>query len=597
MKNKTYVFFWITAVIVMLFDAFLHFQMPGIIDMHFQSGNYAWLNHFANVTSNQSLDYYQGRIVDQLTGPLMNILYHLIFVIFCLLQKESFFNRRNFFFCIFLFLIISKFEILFYPPYGDAIGGPFAEAMWLANNHFNYPELMNSLSYDQGGPRVYMFSLYPSYLAVLMTFIRSVKAFLIINHLLTFCMASAVIVWSKEILKSLMNERLAVLGSLIILALPIFQSQTEAINMEMPSLFISMLAIYYLNQKKIKYAALWSICAAFVKGHAVMICGAVFLISLMIFIFDDNRKGKYAVLVWGGIALLGAVLKVSTKFLLHDQHASAGMMSFLAGLPSLRIMYLPVIYLFSLVLFIVFILIQNKGISKIISFTYKNHYTQLVILTAALMWFVLFLNFYAVSPRYKLELAPFLVMCLLASVLNFNILRRISIPLLICGVLLTSLGSYGFYHHPLGANYHVLSERSLEYRNNVKLDQHLASYIEEHYSQMKIGAPHIMAQMLYFPQLGYVSKSLNVFAYGMPVKYGGMNNFNGLNKSDITKTIWVGVAAQVEKNSRFPYPVHPQDKMVKTFEWGANRTFLFMGGFAVEQRRQILDYMKKRQGL
>ena len=57
----------------------------------------------------------------------------------------------------FAYLLLAKFEVLVFPPYGDAIGGCFAEGIWLAKNSFNYLGLLKEDSYSLGGRRCICF--------------------------------------------------------------------------------------------------------------------------------------------------------------------------------------------------------------------------------------------------------------------------------------------------------------------------------------------------------------------------------------------------------------------------------------------------------
>jgi len=100
--------------------------------------------------------------------------------------------------------------------------------------------------------------------------------------------------------------------------------------------------------------------------------------------------------------------------------------------------------------------------------------------------------------------------------------------------------------------------------------------------------------MFAIPQFGYVQNPLKVTVYGMPIRYGNIKNFEGLKKEDILKTLWVGVAAQFEKRENFQYPVHEQDQIIKQLSVGENRVTLFMGGFAIEQKRNLIYEFQKR---
>ena len=147
---------------------------------------------------------------------------------------------------------------------------------------------------------------------------------------------------------------------------------------------------------------------------------------------------------------------------------------------------------------------------------------------------------------------------------------------------------------PLKANYHVLLERSLEYRNDLKLNRRLARLLEEKYKGYTIGAPFIVAQMLAFPELGYVQSPLDVVVYGMPITYGNIKKFDGLKKMDIMKTIWVGMSADFFSNGDFTYPINRYDKVIENLMFGDNKVVLFMGGVAIEQKRYIIQQLEKK---
>jgi len=59
----------------------------------------------------------------------------------------------------------------------------------------------------------------------------------------------------------------------------------------------------------------------------------------------------------------------------------------------------------------------------------------------------------------------------------------------------------------------TLIERSLEYRNHLKMQRKLAKEMETNYANLLIVAPFTTAETLVFPELGYVKKPLNVQEY------------------------------------------------------------------------------------
>ena len=103
-----------------------------------------------------------------------------------------------------------------------------------------------------------------------------------------------------------------------------------------------------------------------------------------------------------------------------------------------------------------------------------------------------------------------------------------------------------------------------------------------------IAAPFLVAHSLALPELGYVTKKLDVMIYGFPCTYGGIKPFRGLEHVDIRRTIWVGLKQDLPDFMQIKdYPVSPYDKVVEKIVVGRRQATLFMGGVAVEKMRLI----------
>jgi len=597
-----HIIFWSLGIILSASLLFVNINSNKWIKSLYDTKNFSVLNQLSASRSQKSLDYYLGKIEDVCMGPMSNVITHLMFAAFCLLYVKSL-TAKRFFIAVFIFLLLSKFNVLFYPFYGDAIGGPFVEGWWLAKNNFDYVSLYRQAGYSLGGPKVYMFSIYPTYLAILLKVIPSAKIFLIVNHLFVYAMAAAVVTLMREIVKKEYSLSIATLSALILLALPIFQSQSEAINMEMPYLCCSMFSVYFLTIRKFSKAFLFAVFSVLVKGHGVLNCGILAFICFSLFVFGNKEEHQvlsaqkrirknYQLLLYGGLIAFVGLFKVGTKFLLNDQHASAGMMKLFVGWASLKYMRHTYVYIISLIVFLIVVFFkEDRKIGNFINALIGKYYNRFVIYLSAGMWYLLFLNFYAVSPRYMLGVAPFALLCILFSFLV--VFPRIEkfLPIFLVGVLcITSLNSYGLSHQGQGTTYHVLSEKSLQYRNDLNLSRKMAKLLEEKYSHLTIGAPFIIAQMLSIPELGYVKKPLDVISYGMPILYGNIKRFEGLKKISIMNTLWIGVPEQFKKSGNFSYPVHQGDKIIKRIELGDNFAVFFMGGLAIEKAWQYIMY-------
>src|SRR3989338_4216331 len=116
------------AIFTILFY-YIKFQSPALITSWFQAQNYAWLNKLSGVSQPQNLNFYLGQIEERIFGPLSQLISGLLFALLVVFWRQI--SPGKFGLAVFVYLILTKFDVLFFPPYGDAIGGPFAELLWL----------------------------------------------------------------------------------------------------------------------------------------------------------------------------------------------------------------------------------------------------------------------------------------------------------------------------------------------------------------------------------------------------------------------------------------------------------------------------------
>ncbi len=540
----------------------------------FAAKSFVLLNSLAIHQGPETLDFYQGRIQETLIGPLLQTLSFLLLA-FMLCRYCRDVSLKVFFVIIFLFVLITKFEVLFFPPYGDAIGGPFAEGLWLYQHGFDYVGLFKEPTFTDGGPRVYFFSIYPGFLALTLTCIPWTKVFLVFYHILTFAFVAGIIAMVREYGRKVFEPGLALLISLVLLALPLFQSQAEAINMEIPVTFFMMWSALALSHKRWGQAASFAILAAAVKGLGVVACGAVFIVLCGYLFRVQGIKKKLQLGALALVSLAMSVFIVGAKFLFRDAHVQQGMVRWDAGWPSLKKEFIFYLFLAAGVVFLFDL--ARKFVCK----------ERIVLLPSSVMglfcagWFLLFLNFYAVSPRYRVALYPFLVVFVVYAVTavlqskTFN--RMIALLVLVVACWL----SYGSFYGSTTENDHVLLERSLEYRNDLELNRRLVKAGQERYSDALIVAPFTLAQAFAIPELGYVEKKLKVMIYGFSLKYGNIANYPGLKNLNLKKTVFIGVTI-APLSADFAFPVGPRDIILEELTVGNKKASFFLGGVAIE---------------
>ena len=138
-KNKK-IIFWIFFAAVFCIFIFIKSRGVFLIESLYYAGKIEILNKLTGAVDIQPLNFYIGRTEETVFGPMREVISGLLFTILALMYlKKS--SLKIFGITVFLYFIATRPEVLFYPPYGDAIGGPFAEALWLAKHSFDYAGL------------------------------------------------------------------------------------------------------------------------------------------------------------------------------------------------------------------------------------------------------------------------------------------------------------------------------------------------------------------------------------------------------------------------------------------------------------------------
>lgn len=510
-------------------------------------------------------------------------------------------SNKHFIFIIFTYLILTKFDVLLNPPYGDPISGPWVEAIWLKHHHFDFIGLSQQSGYDLGGAKVYLFCIYPAFLALLMSLIPSVKAFLLVNHLLTFAMTAIIVMIIRHIALKSFAPLNALLIAIISLSLPLFQAQTEAINMEIPSLFFVMLTILFLSNRRFGLATLFACIGLFVKGSCLIASFTVITVIIFDFFLSEKKRYNTKNLKWIIVIIGIALFHVFLKQFFQDSTAKD--MGLLAGWLAVTTTYNFKIIFWGLIASVIIYVIRarQRPIVEFARTSWNKHYPACIMMIMSLHWVSLFINFAGLSPRYKIILCGLLVFYIAFVVSLIIKSQRIMTGLLIAGLMVTLLSTYGYFENhkqdTQTAYDYLVVDRSLEYRDDLKLYKRIARDIEEKYSDFSIGAPFIMVHALALPELGYVQKKMRVLVYGNTVDFEGIEQFTSIELMDLNKTVWVGFKGGLASTiSQFvpEYPIDPNnDKILKKYTQGRSTATLFMGGYAIESVQRIIYYMYK----
>ena len=341
-----------------------------------------------------------------------------------------------------------------------------------------------------------------------------------------------------------------------------------------------MWSAYALSQRQWGKSTVLACLAAAIKGIGVIACGGVAALLVIMALRPHPWKERLKYLGLAVLSLAMAAFIGGAKFFFKDTHVQQGLVGWDAGWPSLQKEFIFYLFIASMIVFIAWA-ICPKGLAGARKWRKEDLWTPSIMFVFAGTWFLLFMNFYAVSPRYRVALYPFLVFLVVYSVSRLIQWQRLQ-QVLALGVLLVSCTlAYGRHYGSIPENDHVLLERSLEYRNDLAVNRRLVRIAEKRYNNQLIVAPFTIAQALAIPELGYVKTKLNVMIYGFGLKYGGILNYHGLRNIDPFKTVFVGVnVAPIDP--QFSYPVGPRDVIIEEIAIGNKKASFFLGGYAIE---------------
>jgi len=585
--------FWSVFLLLVCLFFLIKYQGPQWVGYLYDNGIYSVLNKGLGVSSNQSRDFYLGVADNRLLGPLSSLAAGGALLMFCwrFLKEDKGWGLGT---AVLIYLFLTRLEALWYPPYGDALGGIFTDVMWIVRHNFDHIEfLFNQKTLGAGGYKQYPLSIYPSFLAFLIMITPTAKAFLAAVHSLTFLMGSMTVVIFRKILSEVFDRERSLLIALSMVALPLFQSMAENINMEMASTFFSILAIYYLVREKLVWAALMAVAAFFVKATGIITCATVCFGCVMLFWIKPERlsRGKIVLCGLGMAAFAGLMAMVRTQAV-GPQTNTTNVTQLLIGAKNIQGLVIFKVFCAAAAVFlfrVMFWLRKRWNEPALIQAFLREHFLVLLMLAMSAAWFGLYANFLVMIHRYKLLIAPFLITAAAIIFLPRERFRKTIAVLLTIAVLFSFFCSHGLLYRNSPDVSQNEFEGSLEYRNELKLMMRLAQKIDEEFSGFLVGAPYLMVQALYFHEIGFVNRPLDVMVYGHFSINEGVKTFEGLAGLDLFKTVWVGFYKDYFANGFYDFPVGEDDKILYEMEVGDQKGYIFLGGFAIERRRLMVQ--------
>lgn len=178
-----------------------------------------------------------------------------------------------------LVLVAWKWDVLDSPPYYDFASGLFVEANYLVETDFDYASLSQRPAWFAGGEKVYLTSILPTMLAILMKALPTARGAIIAWHVFNIACAAIVAVLIYKLLVPHAGRTGACLTAAVWLTVPLISVQVEMAGMEMPMAAAAMAATYFLTRGNYVTAALLASLAHWTKasGLSIIVAGGVLL--------------------------------------------------------------------------------------------------------------------------------------------------------------------------------------------------------------------------------------------------------------------------------------------------------------------------------
>ncbi len=476
-------------------------------------------------------------------------------------------------------ITVWRWEIIDSPPYWDTAMGLFLEANFLADTEFDYARLwFEERRFIEGGAAIYLTSVLPTFVALLMTWFHSPDTVFVAYHLFTFACAAAATLLVVAICRPWSGTLGAVLIGAVVLTTPIFSVQIDMLGMDLPMLVLALLSAWCVVREHYVWAALTGCAAAVTKMSGGLVLGALFVPLLLDLALRYRGKPvawrrriwlftSLACFALAGVLILDASIEnLDTSAVEHYEINQTQGLIVMKDLPY----WCPELVLIAITTMVAWPVVTAW---RVIASRREGRSTQDAIHAvlaedpieiyswAIILGILLILSLAYTIPRYLILPLPFLYMIVgsllfrgrqkhwlaatpLAVLLGFNLANQ-------DGRFYPTLPEEARIDYRTGA----ILERSREYLADHRANQRAVAYLAEHCADRTIFVGNPFVHFLALPRLGYVNQSL----HGYSVSTYGTEHFptvEQLSKGEAPDPVFVHVLNRFDQNSlgRVPAP-------------------------------------------
>lgn len=442
---------------------------------------------------------------------------------------------------VFVVLAFTRSYLIADPPYWDALMGAFPQGVWLAEHGFDVARLLTQEPvFVDGGPNVYPFSLYPLAIGALYALGLAPSVVFVVLHLASFAFAAA----SVGALYSVARARLpAPTGLLLALAFataPLFQATACQMSLDMPLVACTALAFAAIDRRAFGRAFGWTALALLVKYTAVIPIGANLVLCALVawrprwcgLAAEACDAAEHARARRWALAFLALLLVFVVEVLLVARFAKEP--AFVDALGGWKHLFLR--RLWTIPEYGLGVLLFLAGVPLLVKRMLAGRARWIQVQCGVFL--VVFLLFYGqytnTLPRYFLQSYPFLFLWLALLLHGTEDHSRVRTGVIAVAVAfhLVNQGGGLYPSRPSGwqvsgiagdiaGNDGYVLERSMEYRDDLRLNQDVARALEVlPRERTVVVANWPLLQLLAVPELGYVEgRAWTTSSPDNPLKY------------------------------------------------------------------------------
>lgn len=427
---------------------------------------------------------------------------------------------------VFLVLVFARSYLLADPPYWDALMGAFPQGLWLAEHGFDVARLLTQEPvFVEGGPNVYPFSVYPLAIGALYALGLAPASVFVVLHLVSFLCAAVSIAALYAIARRRLPAPAGLLLAIACVTAPLFQATACQLSLDVPLLACTALSFEAMDRRRFGRAAVWAALALLVKYTAVIPIGANLVLCILLWraprwcglAAEASAPADRARAARGALLHLVLLALFVVEVLIVTGHARAP--AFVDPLGGWRHLFLG--RLWTIPEFGLGLLIFLAGLPLLVKRMLEGRarWVQVqcgVFLAAFLLFYGQYTN---VLPRYFLQSYPFLFLWLAIALHGTEGQQRVRAGV-IAGAILFHLANQTGVFYPsrpsgwqapgvageIAGNDGYILERSMEYRDDLRMNQELARALERFDRERTVVVANWpLPQLLAFPELGYVN--------------------------------------------------------------------------------------------